>query len=114
MSGETTLLSALAVEDPKRFAELVARLRALGVTRIGDLELGPLPAEHLARHPRTTDRPEPRKLAEKVHATMFAASSIRPPLPEVTPNTGDAPRAVVQRRARDEGDGHGGSEGTSS
>lgn len=109
-------LVQFARTEPLQFEEFVSRLRRLGVTRIDGLELGPLPRPELAsvreRDTRTSDRPEPRDLARRMHETMFAASSVRPPLPEPVAPSNVAPRAIVQRRARDEGGRHG--EGSSS
>ncbi len=93
-------LSQLAAHNPDAFADLVARMRKLGVVKLGALVLGPQP---LAPRSETETDAETAKrhrmdAAERQHNTMFAASSVRPPLPVAPPDPGGEPRAVVQRR----------------
>ncbi len=71
----------------------VAVMRELGVDVWGDITLGPDPKKPPPlpqRHPHET--PE-----ERVHRTMFAHSSIRPPLVKAPARDRDVPRAVAQR-----------------
>lgn len=97
-------LTQLAVTSPERFAEFVAELRKLGVVKLGALVLGPKPPEVRTEAERqheadpVTLARRAAEAAERRHATMFAASSMRPPLPVSPPDPGAAPRAVVQRR----------------
>lgn len=95
----TLRLSALAADDPVAFDALVTRLRALGVVKLGALVLGPKPNDLASRSPREVD---PHAAARRHHGVLFASTSIRPPMPEPVAPTNGAPRAVVQRRARDE------------
>lgn len=97
----------LAIDEPEAFERLVLRLRKLGVTRIDGLELGPEPRPGVVPAPREPRETDPLKARQKIHDTMFAATSVRPPLPEPEPSTNGVPRAVVQRRARNEGPRHG-------
>jgi hypothetical protein len=92
-------LTELAVNDPSAFDAFVARMRKLGVLKLGALVLGPEVKEPVERPKKERD---PRAAAQRKHDVMFAATSIRPHLPEPTTPESVVPRAVVQRRARDE------------
>lgn len=95
-------LTSLAITDPEGFLQLVARMRKLGVVKLGALVLGPEPREHA-----TTEKPKaaPNAEAFRKHQVMFAASRISPPFVPPVPTDANSPRAIVQRRARDEAAG---------
>lgn len=91
-------LTKLAAEDTDAFLALCDKLRAKGVVKLGALVLGPLPPPD-----RDADRKErdPDAQARRDHEIMFAACRVKPPFePRSAPS--DLPRAVVQRRERDE------------
>ena len=92
-------LTKLAIDRPDEFIDLVKKLRAVGVVKLGALVLGPEPKAHAAV---TTDPTDPYAAARRKHEVMFAASSIRPPFAPAQTNTVNAPRAIVQRQERDE------------
>lgn len=90
-------LGSLAVEDPKAFAALVGRLRELGVRKLDDLELGDPPRAHV---PLEREPVSPEEALRRRYDVMFAATSMRPPMPKQDPSTNGVPRAVVQREKR--------------
>lgn len=88
----------LAVGQPEEFARLVKRLRELGVASLTEtaIALGEAPRE---RVPPSAPREVPPLDEEaRRHATMFAATAVRPMLPRKPSTDSDAPRHVVQRR----------------
>lgn len=88
----------MAAKDPKRFALVVKAMRDNGVASMDGLVLGDAPREQAPRD----KRPEPETALEKQHKVMFAASRFRPPLPEPTAPVSNVPKALVQRRERNE------------
>lgn len=90
-------LIAFAVDDPEGFLALCDKLRERGVVKLGPLILGALPPK-VTHHDRDVD---PDADARRKHEVMFAACRTRPTFePRVAES--DTPKAVVQRRARDE------------
>lgn len=87
----------------------VAAMRALGVTKWRDVEVGDPPMA--AQSPRDKVEADPHREARRRHDVMFAASPISPPFIPPPQDDAAAPRGLVQRRARN-GAPHG-SEGTS-
>ncbi len=91
-------LTELAIDKPEAFVSLCDKLRRAGVVKLGALVLGPLPREAM---PTVRDAKDPDAEARRKHEVMFAACRTRPPFePRVVES--DTPRAVVQRRQRDE------------
>lgn len=78
----------------------VALMRTLGIARWGEIYLGPDPK---LEHPHEAARRAPTEvLADEMarrHRTLFAASSISPPLPKRDTSKDDVPRAVVTRNS---------------
>lgn len=65
---------------PDEMEALVARMRALGVTKCGDIELGPTPAP-AAKEPTPEEITRKREMKEeRDRDILFAASRIRPAL----------------------------------
>jgi hypothetical protein len=91
-------LTKLAIDDTDAFIALCDKLRARGVVKLGALVLGPLPPP--ARDGER-DAKDPDAEARRKHDIMFAAVRFKPPFePRIVES--DTPRAVVQRRERDE------------
>lgn len=68
--------------DLDELERVVARMRALGVARWGDIELGPEP--HTAEPRELTPEEEARRARRAIearHRIMFASSRVVPPLP---------------------------------
>lgn len=90
-------LTAFAIQAPDAFVDLVKKLRAAGVVKLGALVIGPEPRDAAVHEPV-----DPLAAARRKHDVMFAASSIKPPFVAPVAPDGGAPRAIVQRRERDE------------
>lgn len=78
----------------------VALMRKLGVARWGEIYLGPDP--NLERPSAVAPRSMETLIQEnreRLHRTLFAASSISPPLPKRDTSKDDVPRAVVTRKS---------------
>ncbi len=82
--NDCACLWEVALHHPGEFKALVERVQGLGVTKLGPLELAPPAPKVEPRKPLTDAEMRERAVAEYMRRmdVLFAATSMRPPVPE--------------------------------